>query len=146
MPVLPCRKDALVDRDHGIRGLDDRVSGLTGSEVECLDGLVGDRGGNDGTSASIDPDMRRCGHLCHLEDGAFEVIRALIFIVFSIGLKLQTPGVRHTMRPSNASSDERANGLFAKEDALLAQATYTIGAAGSRLIEPFYHARRLYRA
>ncbi len=67
------RKPRLVHADHDVARLDHRISGHAGGELEFVDGLVGDRRGDNG-AADVDLHMRRGGALLHFRDFAFEAI------------------------------------------------------------------------
>ena len=44
--------------DHHIRGLDDRECIVTDPEAEIVDGLVGDRRGDDDSAADVNTDLQ----------------------------------------------------------------------------------------
>ena len=73
---------ASVDRDHHVRSLDDGVGLLAFFELEIVDSLVGDRGGDDG-AADIDADMRGRRALVISTILPLRMLRALIFMAVS---------------------------------------------------------------
>src|SRR5262249_52998784 len=56
---VPSGSYASSDRDHDIRCLDHRVCFLTFGELEIVNGLVGDRHGNDLTPANVEANVSR---------------------------------------------------------------------------------------
>src|SRR5215510_16099081 len=60
-----------IDRDHHVRGLDDRICRLAGRQLELVDRLVGDGRRHD-RSSDVDANVRRGLALLHLDDLAFE--------------------------------------------------------------------------
>jgi hypothetical protein len=47
---------------------------LASREIKLIHGFVGDRGGDDGTAADVDPNVSGCLPLLHLDDLALENI------------------------------------------------------------------------
>src|SRR5262249_50638398 len=64
-------RERSVDRDHHVRGLDDRVGGLAACQLEVVDSFVGDGRRND-RAPDIDAHMRGRLPLLHLDDLALE--------------------------------------------------------------------------
>jgi hypothetical protein len=72
-----------VDPDHHVGSLDHRISRLAGDQFQLVDGLVGDRSGDDG-AADVDENMGRGGSLLTSTIFPLRTLRALSFMTVSI--------------------------------------------------------------
>jgi len=66
--------DATSLADHHVRGLDNRERIVTDPEAEIVDGLVGNRRGDDDSAANVDTNMCGCLTLGYCDNLALELI------------------------------------------------------------------------
>jgi hypothetical protein len=62
-----------VDAYHNVAGLDDRISILTGRELQFIRCFIGDRG-RSMCATHVNHDMRGCGALFYIGDFTFELV------------------------------------------------------------------------